>query len=164
MNKLPQLNKRLKDLFKKVAEKETKIVADKIEDKASKYFVDALNYVSDIIDTPIVYSVKTNQGIDVKAVGSQITFIEFGTGVYNLPYPSDYTRLEMAHSRGEYGLGRGKRHGWGFYANNGGNVAYANGDWSKDTKKGTVIITQGLMPKRCLYRAIKETKKEVNRR
>lgn len=59
-------------------------------------------------------------GYKVVAAGNAVFFIEFGAGVYyngSEPYPEP--RPAGVSKIGEYGQGKGKRKGWGFYDESG---------------------------------------------
>ena len=160
---------KLKKLFKYISEQRCKQVAEKISDKTTNNLLIATDYVSDLQDMPIAYEVKRSDGYDVKVIGSQIMFIEFGTGIYNPFYPLDYKNPNnLPIGRGTYGLNKGNRRAWGFYPQHSGNVASKNGDYEIIKKNGkSVIITHGLYqgePIRPIYQAIKDTKKEVSKR
>lgn len=74
----------------------------------------------------------------VSATGRSITFIEFGTGVFNTEVHPKAT--ELGAVRGAYGKGKGKNETWAYYGNEAdttaGGTVVRRGD-------ETVILTHG---------------------
>lgn len=109
-----------------------------------------------------MYRLSKNKS-KVIAHGPKVAFIEFGTGTSNPDYPID-SKL-TAH--GTYGKLKGKQRAWGFYAS--GKEQLNNRDFrhinrKKDGSEKEVIITYGIVPSRAFYNAIKNTKKEVEKK
>lgn len=87
---------------------------------------------------------KTANGYSVIAQGEQVTFIEFGAGVYfnppagASPHPQGG---ELGFIIGEYGKGQGSKKVWGYYDSEG---------------KKQIVITHGTAAQMPLYRAFLE--------
>lgn len=87
---------------------------------------------------------ETRDGYRVVAEGKEVTFIEFGAGVYYNPpagaslHPKG---AELGFLIGGYGKGHGKQHTWGYYA---------------DEDKQQLILTHGTAMQQPLYRAFCE--------
>lgn len=94
----------------------------------------------------------------IKASGSAITFIEFGTGVFNPGVHPKAADLGMV--RGAYGHGRGQRETWAYKGDP--SEAKAGG---KVVREGgySVILTRGNDPNRSMYDAGKEMRAQVVR-
>lgn len=73
----------------------------------------------------------------IRATGTTVLFIEFGTGVYysspTHPYASQY-----GFTRGSYGKGNGSKNTWGYFG-----VGGTNGHYVASTKKGELYTTHG---------------------
>jgi cell division septum initiation protein DivIVA len=94
----------------------------------------------------------------VSATGSSITFIEFGTGVFNTEvHPK---AAELGAVRGAYGKGKGKNESWTYYGNEAdtaaGGTVVRRGD-------KTVIRTHGNNPNRSMYDAAKEMREQITK-
>lgn len=91
---------------------------------------------------------ETGNGYRVVARGDEVTFIEFGAGVYYNPPAGASTHpkgAEFGFLIGGYGKGHGKQKSWGYYA---------------DDSKQELIITQGTAMQQPLYRAFREVLEE----
>lgn len=87
---------------------------------------------------------KTKDGYSILANGSQVMFIEFGTGVYwNGVEPYPVPRPEGVLKIGEYGKGLGKNDYWWY------------------TRDGKAHYTHGTPAKMPMYRASQEIEREV---
>lgn len=182
----------LDELIKKLPERANnycKRIAESIEKKAIINIGKAVSYLSDTIDYPTVSivneSTKLTSSYIVNIVGSQVSFLEFGTGIFNETYLMSIGGykpqiIDALPSRGTYGKGKGNRYWWIFYARYSGNVGVRDAEFippepdkehhyygdkrlidktsDKDAKK---IITKGIPPQRMIYRAVQETIKEV---
>lgn len=88
---------------------------------------------------------KTVNGYRVVAEGEQVTFIEFGAGVYfnapagSSPHPRGE---ELGFIIGEFGQGYGKKNTWGYYEGNGA--------------ERRIVITHGTAAQMPLYMAFLE--------
>lgn len=78
----------------------------------------------------------------IEASGTAVLFVEFGAGVYNVPYPVQ-TPPEIL-PRGEYGKGFGKRKAWGFYG-----------------EGGELVITHGNAPARAMFDASMDIRAKI---
>lgn len=93
---------------------------------------------------------KTGTGYKVIAEGPEVTFIEFGAGVYYNPPAgtSPHPRgADLGFVIGGYGKGQGKQNAWGYYA-----------------EDGNLVITHGTAAQTPLYRAFEEVLQEVKKR
>ena len=81
----------------------------------------------DGINDAHVYLEPITNGWKIIASGRAVCFIEFGAGVYyNSPDPYPEARPAGIDGIGEYGLGRGKQTGWGYYDDM-GQVSFTRG-------------------------------------
>lgn len=185
----------LDELIKKIPERANnycKRIANSIERKTTINIKNAVPYLSDLIDYPITYivneSTKETSSYTINVIGSQLAFLEFGTGIYNQPYlmgaggyaPDIVSKTSIAASRGLYGKGKGERYWWIFNARYSGNVGIRDAEFvppepSKEhhyygdkrlintsgNKNAKKIITKGIPPQRMVYRAVQETIKEL---
>lgn len=131
------------------------------------------NYDKFIIEVPAddpyvdVYSnitkTKTLTTLEIKCIGSQVLFIEFGAGqyfyteaeltLYKKEIPQIRPRPPKIKGIGEYGKGRGKDDIW-FYKSQTGRTS-ENAHLVKYNKSGEpIMITHGNRPSRSLYRAV----------
>lgn len=88
-----------------------------------------------------VEAIPTDNGYTITASGSEVAFIEFGTGVFyngSESYPGQ--RPAGIVGIGEYGQGKGSRRAWGYYA---------GGD------KSNLVITRGHYRSAGMYSAQK---------
>lgn len=106
----------------KAADKYCEKVANTIGDLAQENFDRASHFVSGRDPETMVYVVKAEDKWCVKAVGEQVAFIEFGTGVFNEKYPIPADRIpaytiniQPNVMRGKLGKGNGRKRAWGFY-------------------------------------------------
>lgn len=108
--------------------------------------------------------------IQVDCRGTQVLFIEFGTGIHYYterelrlykPYLNINPRPSMIKGIGEYGRGHGKDDIW-FYRSDTGRES-KNAHLFKYTKNGgnPIMITHGNRPSRSLYRAVGMAKKRI---
>lgn len=91
---------------------------------------------------------ETGNGFRVVARGDEVTFIEFGAGVYFNPPAGASTHpkgAEFGFLIGGFGKGYGKQKSWGYYA---------------DESKQELIITHGTAMQQPLYRAFCEVLEE----
>lgn len=87
----------------------------------------------------------TATGWKIVARGQAVCFIEFGSGVYHNssePYPNP--RPSGIVGIGEYGQGKGKRQGWGYY-----------------DESGKLVLTKGNPAAMPLYYASQEMQRQV---
>lgn len=100
---------------------------------------------------------QTDNGYLVKAEGTTVLFIEFGTGV---THPDDHPEAaQFGMRRGEYGKGHGKQRSWGFYGDEPG----TNGVVNVNGKGRSVVITQGNPAAMPMYEARKTILRELPR-
>ena len=94
----------------------------------------------------------------IKARGRSITFIEFGTGVYN---PGVHPKAnELGMIRGAYGKGLGKNEKWSYVGNE--SDIHAQGKAINVGDK-TIIITKGNNPNRGMYETAKKLRQEIEK-
>ena len=105
----------------KAADKYCEKVANTIGDLAQENFDRASHFVSGGDGETMVYVVKAEDKWCIKAIGEQVAFIEFGTGIYNKKYPIPADRIpaytvniQPNVMRGKWGKGNGKRLFWFF--------------------------------------------------
>lgn len=80
----------------------------------------------------------TGRGLAViRAAGSAVLFIEFGTGVF-YKSPVHPEAGQNGFARGSYGKGNGKKNTWGYYG-----VGGTNGQYVRTGKRGDVYKTHG---------------------
>lgn len=92
--------------------------------------------------------------IQVVAKGKAVTFIEFGTGItFTEQHP---LATKLGAIRGAYGKGKGNKPSWTYYGEQG-----TNGQFIRESAKGTVYRTKGSPPARAMYLAIKEIKNRI---
>lgn len=92
----------------------------------------------------------------IKASGTTVLFIEFGTGI---TYPSDHPKAgELGMMRGTYGQGKGSRSAWGYYGEPG-----TNGRYVRSGELGDVYLTRGNPASRSMYEAGQEMRREIAR-
>lgn len=85
----------------------------------------------------------------VVAVGATVLFIEFGTGI---TYPDTHPEAAAnGMTRGGYGKGKGNQPTWGYYGDPG-----TNGVVSKETERGTLVLTHGNPANMPMYEASKQ--------
>lgn len=91
---------------------------------------------------------ETGDGWRVVAEGREVTFIEFGAGVYYNPPAGSSTHprgADVGFLIGGFGAGHGKQNTWGYYA---------------DEDKQKLILTHGTAMQQPLYRAFSEVMAE----
>ena len=92
---------------------------------------------------------KTGKGYKVIAEGADVTFVEFGAGVFYNP-PAGASRhpkgAELGFVIGGYGKGQGKQTSWGYYA-----------------EDGNLVITHVTAAQMPLYRAFRDVLREAKR-
>lgn len=94
---------------------------------------------------------RTDRGWRIIASGQAVAFIEFGSGIYQPPYPAD---AAVQHTRGTYGRGQGDNiNGW-IYEGEGGPGAIPVRDRQGNEKEG-VWRTWGNPPAMAMYRAVR---------
>lgn len=92
----------------------------------------------------------------VKASGTSILFIEFGTGVYNpITHP---LASEFGYERGEYGLGNGNFESWFYQDKRQTSTLTAQGERIGD---GTTVMTRGNNANRCMWYAAEDMRNAV---
>lgn len=79
------------------------------------------------------------------AEGESVTFIEFGAGVYQPPYPDQDLIRQYDFIRGQYGQGKGKRRGWVFY----------------HPLTGELTFTRGTPPARAMFDASEQMRQNI---
>ena len=79
------------------------------------------------------------------ADGEAVTFIEFGAGVYQPPYPNQDLTRQYDFIRGEYGQGKGKRQAWVFY----------------HPQTGEPTFTRGTPPARAMFDASEQMRQNI---
>lgn len=87
---------------------------------------------------------ENDKTINIVAAGISVTFLEFGTGVYNPTYPDTNLIRELGFDRGEYGQGKGKRPFWYYY-----------------NSEGKAVRSYGNAPVRGMYDAGKYMRKQI---
>ncbi len=97
--------------------------------------------------------------IAVRASGSSILFIEFGTGVHYAT-PVHEKAEELGYERGGYGQGRGKHDFWYYRGDPGTNGQIPN-DPSMAAKG--LVFTHGNPANRCMWEADKKMRAEIRR-
>lgn len=161
----------VKSLEKKVKDFTTTTL-NKLVDTATKYAQQGYDrFVPEVAsDDPYVFvfnSPITQEGNykysrEIRCVGNQVLFIEFGAG---LPY---YTETELRlyqnilpinprpngiHEIGTYGDGRGMDGTWFYKSYNGRESETTH--WIKDNLSGeAIMLTHGSRPARALYRGV----------
>lgn len=140
----------------KLSDKRLRQIADRIRDKAQANFESA--WYDEIgrgvrREAHIECTVeKTANGYKVIAHGDEVTFIEFGAGVYfnppagASPHPKG---AELGFVIGEYGKSHGKQKSWGYYENDGASRH--------------VVITHGTAAQMPLYNAFIEVCEELRK-
>jgi hypothetical protein len=99
----------------------------------------------------VVTAERTERGWRIIAQGEAVAFIEFGSGVFQPPYPSDAL---VQHERGVYGRGQGaNENGW-IYEGEGGIGAIPVRDRNGVEKDG-VWRTWGNPPAMAMYYAVR---------
>ena len=78
--------------------------------------------------------------------GEDVTFFEFGTGVYNPPYQDPSIAEQFGAFRGEYGLGKGKNKKWSYY-----------------DSTGNKVVTSGFATDHNLYGSAREMRQSIAR-
>lgn len=178
--------------IKDVANNQCKKLAVSIELHGRRNIEKALPLTS---NTEPYYSTISNKDTSSKEIvyeldfiGSQLAFLEFGTGLWNEPYMAKVGGYvpEIATSlppRASYGLGKGRNHWWIFYQSESGNIGI-NDSYFIDYRDKTIhhyygnkalikggydeykpkIITKGIAPQRMIYNAIQEALSEVGKR
>lgn len=86
----------------------------------------------------------------IEATGDTVLFLEFGTGVFQPPYP-----IATDYVRGEYGQGKGKNESWTYYGTKGGIKIAERGN-------KTVYRTFGNPPARAMYDASKAMRERIS--
>ena len=110
---------------------------------------------TDHIVVPIRFSWNTDGSIDVCAEGSQILFLEFGTGTQKFPdiHPEKPPGIL---GRGEYGQKKGRFKTWGFYSED----APGMYGWNPKNNPG-VILTHGIPAQMPVYETIREIERKA---
>ncbi len=99
----------------------------------------------------VVTAERTDRGWRIVASGDAVAFIEFGSGVYQPPYPADAL---VHHTRGTYGRGQGGNvDGW-IYKGEGGPGAIPVKD-HRGNVKPDVHRTWGNPPAMAMYFAVR---------
>lgn len=152
------LKKDLEDYKKWMAKKSDELCRRLAEigvQKATLNFSSALyDGINDVVVEP---PKQAGDAWIVRASGSTVLFIEFGTGVHypNAPLGEYKDANNMVH--GSYGRGLGKNDYW-FYTgqpgNAGGELAYGHGN---------TTITHGNPPNMSMYTTVKELEQELAR-
>lgn len=94
---------------------------------------------------------ETQNGYVIKASGTSVLFIEFGTGILNPEHPQS---AEFGYKHGTYGKGLGKKpFGW--------NYRGERGNIGETTNKEGVYHTTGNPPSMSMYNAGKEIKRDL---
>lgn len=115
-----------------------------------------------VTNTPLMNEGKNKYYREIKCVGNQVLFIEFGAGIHF------YTETELRlyqnvmpinprptglYNIGEYGQGRGKDDVW-FYKSETGRES-ENAHWVRSNRNGDpIMVTHGNRPARVLYRSV----------
>lgn len=112
------------DVIKTLKSKRQKLKNDNVLQKIAHYGAEEAKRGFDLANadtSDISYFIeKTKNGYKLKATGKQVTFIEFGAGVfYNGVEPYPLPRPPFIVNIGEYGKGNGKKEAWGYYDENG---------------------------------------------
>lgn len=118
VRELDDLNKRLKQAETEVPQR----LADMGRDEAQLRFDDAASYYDGDNNSTTVSVENGRNKSTVVASGDNVTFLEFGAGVYyngQDSYPG--TRPPGIVGIGQYGKGYGNRNTWGYYAGEGDN-------------------------------------------
>ena len=99
----------------------------------------------------VVTAERTERGWRIIAQGEAVAFIEFGSGVFQPPYPSDAL---VQHERGVYGRGQGaNENGWIYEGDMGtGGVQMYN---RNGEPKPGVYRTKGNPPAMAMYYAVR---------
>lgn len=134
--KLNALEKRLKTAETDIAQKLAVIGRN----EALPRFSEAEMYYSGENNGVTVTVQTTGNGANLVAMGDNVAFLEFGTGVYynsGDPYPGE--RPPGVVGIGMYGIGYGKHKAWGYYATPG--------------DKKSLVITHGNPASAAMYHA-----------
>lgn len=127
-----------------VKELSVKAIAD-LGLQAAREGFDSANSVPWYGDHPVVVSLQeTEKGYCICAVGEQVSFIEFGAGVYSNAVPYQGVTPEWVVPWGEYGKRKGRQHSWSY-------EDYINGKLVGRT-------TEGIMARQGMYFALQDMK------
>lgn len=95
----------------------------------------------------------------IRASGSAILFIEFGTGKHYVEHPQG---AEKGYLHGTYGQGKGANlNGWGYYGEMGANPTPPARVVRKAADGRTVVLTRGNPPARAMYDAAKDMRMKI---
>ena len=113
-----------------------------------------LQWGTEINDIRVAYKAYNGEEATITGAGTQIAFVEFGTGV---TYPDTHPKAaEMGAIRGDYGKGYGKQKTWGYY---GEPEPYAK--YRRTTTKGDLYTTHGMPASKTMYYATVRIKEDL---
>jgi len=147
---LEEYQKRIEDKQHTLLEKLAEIGIDTATVRFSQAQYDGVKDV----DVPKDPEWVSDNTLQISAVGSTVSFIEFGTGVH---YTESHPKAgEFGAIRGGYGHGLGKLDSWRYKGEPG-----TNGELITEGKHTGEILTHGNPPARAMYDAGKEMRAKI---